>query len=64
MPDSSSTVSEDVGHVGNVKLLYNCLFKNNDESASDSGEISTPTSASRTKLSQHMVLKSVLKAME
>jgi long-subunit acyl-CoA synthetase (AMP-forming) len=39
-------------------ILYNCLFKNNDESASDSGEISTPTSASRTKLSQHMVLKS------
>jgi hypothetical protein len=60
MPESSSTVSEDVGHVGNV----NCLFKNNDESASDSGEISTPTSASRTKLSQHMVLKSVLKAKE
>jgi hypothetical protein len=58
MPESSSTVSEDVGHVGDV-----CLFKNNDESASDSGEISTPTSASRTKLSQHM-LKSVLKAKE
>ena len=34
-------------------ILYNCLFKNNDESASDSSEISTPTSASRTKLSQH-----------
>ena len=45
-------------------ILYNCLFKNNDESASDSGEISTPTSASRTKLSQHMVFKRVLKAKE
>jgi hypothetical protein len=44
-------------------ILYNCLL-NNDESAGDSGEISTPTSASRTKLSQHMVLKSVLKAKE
>jgi hypothetical protein len=44
-------------------ILYNCLL-NNDESAGDSGEISTPTSASRTKLRQHMVLKSVPKAKE
>lgn len=41
-PESSSTVSEDVGHVGNVtaQLPNDSHFS---ESASHSGEISTPT---------------------
>ena len=50
MPESSSTINEDVGHVVNVSTSQ---LPNNDESASGSGELSTPTSASRSKLSQH-----------
>jgi hypothetical protein len=50
LPESSSTISEDVGHVVNVNTSQ---LPNNDESASGSGELSTPRSASRSKLSQH-----------
>ena len=50
-PVSSSTITEDVDHVENANIAQ---LPNNAEHGSDSSEISTPTSASRKKLSQHV----------